>query len=84
MMYVHSIVVVLSVTFLKKKTWTSDQIAVGLQDFLICIEMFIISLLHTWVFGYEPYRIKDKTPFIRVSFTDVCVLVALGINTRKN
>jgi len=48
-----------------KETWTADNIAVGTQDFLICLEMFVVSLLHTWVFGYEPYRRVDKLPFVR-------------------
>ena len=36
--------------------WTDREISVGLQDFLICIEMFFISIAHTVTFGHKPYR----------------------------
>jgi len=36
--------------------WKKDQLATGLQDFIICIEMFILSLVHVFVFPYQPYR----------------------------
>jgi len=40
--------------------WTQDNIARGLQDFIICIEMFILSVAHIWVFSYDVYE-EDHT-----------------------
>jgi len=38
--------------------WTQDNISRGLQDFIICIEMFLLSLTHFYVFSHEPYKIE--------------------------
>jgi hypothetical protein len=35
--------------------WTSDEVATGLQNFIVCIEMYLIALAHRWVFSDEPY-----------------------------
>jgi len=32
---------------------------------MICIEMFLVSLTHYYVFGYEEYRLLGKTPFVQ-------------------
>lgn len=40
----------------------------GTQDFMICGEMLILSILHIYVFDYKPYRNPDKTPFIKSIF----------------
>jgi len=40
-------------------TWDTEEIARGLQDFVICIEMFLLALAHTFVFPYEPYMAED-------------------------
>ena len=32
-----------------------DNVATGLQDFLICIEMFLAAILHYFVFSHKPY-----------------------------
>src|SRR5690554_2356 len=45
--------------------WTVDDITNGLQNFLICIEMFLISIVHIFVFGYEAFRNPNKEPFLR-------------------
>jgi len=49
--------------------WTKDQITTGAQDFLICIEMFLVSLAHMSVFGYQQFRNPNKTPFLRSIFS---------------
>ncbi|XP_054981918.1 transmembrane protein 184C-like [Sorex araneus] len=39
-------------------TWewqTAESVATGLQDFIICIEMFIAAILHHYTFSYTPY-----------------------------
>jgi len=51
--------------FHKVGSWSAEQITTGLQDFIICVEMFAISVAHSWIFGYEEYRILDKEPFFR-------------------
>jgi hypothetical protein len=38
--------------------WTTEEIADGLQDYIICIEMLIFSIVHTFVFSH-------KDPYIR-------------------
>lgn len=35
--------------------WTSDEVATGLQNFLVCIEMYIISMAHRHIFSDDPY-----------------------------
>jgi Organic solute transporter Ostalpha len=35
--------------------WTSEDVAKGLQDYLICIEMFIGAIVHVFVFPHTDY-----------------------------
>eukprot|EP00744_Colponema_vietnamica_P020466 GILI01029084.1.p1 GENE.GILI01029084.1~~GILI01029084.1.p1 ORF type:complete len:243 (+),score=26.30 GILI01029084.1:44-730(+) len=35
--------------------WTSDDVGVGLQNFIVCIEMFIVAVAHRWIFTDTPY-----------------------------
>lgn len=35
--------------------WTAEETALAIQDLLICIEMFCISLVHPYVFGFEQF-----------------------------
>merc|ERR1712099_157924 len=35
--------------------WTSEEVAKGLQAYLICIEMFIAAILHIFVFPHSDY-----------------------------
>jgi hypothetical protein len=37
--------------------WTAEDVAKGLQDYLICIEMFGAAILHTFVFPHTDYLI---------------------------
>jgi len=46
-------------------TWSSEEIATGLQDFMVCIEMFFISIIHVYVFPYHPFHNPNKKPFVR-------------------
>jgi len=43
--------------------WTQDNISRGLQDFIICIEMLMLSIAHIWVFSYEPYLPKEDDEY---------------------
>lgn len=36
--------------------WSDRDVSVALQDFLICIEMFLISIAHRFTFSHKPYR----------------------------
>jgi len=35
--------------------WSSEDVAKGIQDYLICIEMFIGAIVHQYVFHYTDY-----------------------------
>lgn len=42
----------------EKHTWewqTVEAVATGLQDFVICIEMFLAAIAHHYTFSYRPY-----------------------------
>lgn len=42
--------------------WTQEDVATGVQNFLICIEMFMAALAHHWAFSAYPYMSEDATP----------------------
>lgn len=50
------------------REWTSEAVAKGLQDWLICIEMFCAAIVHTFVFPHtdylEPLGIVQRTHLI--------------------
>lgn len=35
--------------------WSAAETALAVQDLLICVEMFVISLVHPYVFGFEQF-----------------------------
>lgn len=42
----------------EKRTWewqSAEAVATGLQDFIICIEMFFAAIAHHYTFSYKPY-----------------------------
>ncbi|XP_041519698.1 transmembrane protein 184C-like [Microtus oregoni] len=42
----------------EKRTWewqSAEAVATGLQDFIICIEMFFAAIAHHYSFSYKPY-----------------------------
>jgi len=49
-------------------TWTAAETALAIQDLLICIEMFCISLVHPHVFGFEQF-VKVAEPALLISST---------------
>jgi len=61
-------VVISGLTYFKLITpegsWTVDDVGSGLQDFLICLEMFIIAIVHHYVFPYARFRDPNKVPFL--------------------
>lgn len=38
------------------QTWTSDEVATGLSNFVMCVEMYLMTIAHRWVFTDAPYR----------------------------
>ncbi|KAL7554588.1 hypothetical protein ACHAWF_018071 [Thalassiosira exigua] len=42
-------------SFENGREWTSEAVAKGLQDWLICIEMFCFAIVHTFVFPHTDY-----------------------------
>lgn len=39
--------------------------ATGLNDFLICIEMFLLAIVHAYVFPYQEYQVNNKLTLSR-------------------
>ncbi|XP_076427595.1 transmembrane protein 184C-like isoform X3 [Peromyscus maniculatus bairdii] len=42
----------------EKRTWewqSAEAVAMGLQDFIICLEMFLVAIAHYHFFSYKPY-----------------------------
>ena len=46
------------------ETWTTNNIAVGLQDILICIEMFFAAIAHVYAFKVDDFRESGYTPLV--------------------
>jgi len=40
--------------------WSQHEVATALNDFIICIEMFILSLVHPYVFPYQEYMANEN------------------------
>ena len=54
------------------ETYSAKEICAALSDFVLIFEMLIYSILHMYVFGYEPYRLRQAqglwdTPWLRAS-----------------
>ena len=39
-----------------ERGWSEENVTTGLQDFLICFEMFLLSILHRYSFGVKEYE----------------------------
>jgi len=37
-----------------------EELGIGLQDFLICIEMFIAAIAHIYAFSHEDFKLAEK------------------------
>lgn len=49
----------------KKHTWvfyTVEDVASGIQDFIICVEMFIFAIIHYFTFSHKPYVDSNSPP----------------------
>jgi len=54
------------------ETYSAKEICAALSDFVLIFEMLVYSILHMYVFGYEPYRLRQAqglwdTPWLRNS-----------------
>lgn len=36
--------------------WSQEEVAGGITNVVICVEMLILSIVHIWVFPYDEYR----------------------------
>lgn len=66
------------ITGSKEGLWTKDEVATGVQDFLICIEMLAMCFVHHTVFPETPYitdvgyqRVKLSTVVHAMSMRDI-------------
>jgi len=39
----------------QKQEWTPEDVAKGMQDYLVCIEMFAFAIIHIFVFSHTEY-----------------------------
>ena len=46
------------------KNWTSSQVATGLGNFVLCVEMYLITIAHRWIFTDEPYHPETGRSFL--------------------
>jgi hypothetical protein len=54
--------------------WSPEDVAKGIQDYLICMEMFVIAVVHTFIFPHSEYapqavqaraRALNQTPMVK-------------------
>lgn len=45
--------------------YSPSLVATGLNDFLICIEMFLLAIVHAYVFPYQEYQVNNKLTLSR-------------------
>jgi Organic solute transporter Ostalpha len=48
-----------------KIDWTPEDVAKGIQDYLICVEMFAAAVVHTFVFPHSEYSIASVDARLR-------------------
>ena len=47
-----------------RDTWSGEQISKGVQDFIICIEMFLFAIAFTFTFPYKDFQssVESQSP----------------------
>ena len=48
----------------QKQEWTPEDVAKGMQDYLVCIEMFAFAIIHIFVFShteYDPQAVEARS-----------------------
>eukprot|EP00339_Tiarina_fusa_P019214 CAMPEP_0116996380 /NCGR_PEP_ID=MMETSP0472-20121206/201_1 /TAXON_ID=693140 ORGANISM="Tiarina fusus, Strain LIS" /NCGR_SAMPLE_ID=MMETSP0472 /ASSEMBLY_ACC=CAM_ASM_000603 /LENGTH=201 /DNA_ID=CAMNT_0004694973 /DNA_START=459 /DNA_END=1064 /DNA_ORIENTATION=+ len=58
--------------------WSVDNLSVFIQDALICVEMFLLSLFLTYAFGYEDFRDAESygTQSLKPLFSNAAHIVS--------
>ncbi len=41
--------------------WDEGKVATMIQNMLICLEMFLFSVLHLWAFPYDLYKVDTQS-----------------------
>jgi len=63
--------------------WTADNVAEGIQDFMICVEMLLVSIVHMKAFTWTPYIADERTPLFK-SFLRAINVMDVAKDTRKH
>lgn len=69
----------------QKEGWndyTTENVAAGIQDFAICIEMFLFSIGHHYVFSYREFLLEGERA-VKLGFKD-SVKAMLDVSDVKN
>jgi len=61
--------------------WTQDEVAKGMQDFLICLEMFIAAIAHHWAFPYKRYQSDEGKTSLLPGVRGVLNMQDIGTDT---
>lgn len=59
--------------------WTEDEVAEGINNIVICIEMFILSVAHIWIFPYDEYRAGRGTHTLLNTWQNVITRVTTDV-----
>lgn len=43
--------------------WKAADVATGIQDYLVCVEMLFFAMAHTYTFTYKEYITDEDSPF---------------------
>jgi len=63
--------------------WTADNVAEGIQDFMICGEMLLVSIVHMKAFTWTPYIAEERTPLFK-SFLRAINVIDVAKDTQKH
>jgi len=64
--------------------WKKKELATGLNDFIVCVEMFILSVVHPFVFPYEQYASADTDTSIPTSPSEVLRVIGAPVKNFKH
>lgn len=60
-------------------SWDEDEVAEGITNVVICVEMFILSVVHIWTFPYDEYRAGRGTHTLLNTWSNVISRVTLDV-----
>lgn len=58
--------------------WKSEEVATGLNNWILCMEMFILSVVHHFVFPYQQYTSNESYNLLNVKATVVNPVINFG------